>query len=54
MSAERPAAGRPAAGRPELTKVTDAGHLPWLDGPEAAAAATVAFLGAEVGTEPRT
>jgi pimeloyl-ACP methyl ester carboxylesterase len=34
----------------ELTMVPDAGHLPWLDDPEGAARATMAFLGAEVGT----
>jgi hypothetical protein len=45
MSAERP-----TAERPELTRVPDTEQLPWLDDP----AATVAFLGAEVGTEPRT
>jgi 2-hydroxy-6-oxonona-2,4-dienedioate hydrolase len=38
----------------ELTMVPDAGHLPWLDDPAAAARATSAFLSAEVGTEPRT
>jgi 2-hydroxy-6-oxonona-2,4-dienedioate hydrolase len=32
----------------ELTMVPDAGHLPWLDDPRAAAAATTAFLHAEV------
>jgi 2-hydroxy-6-oxonona-2,4-dienedioate hydrolase len=33
----------------ELTMVPDAGHLPWLDDPEGAARATVAFLGTGVG-----
>lgn len=33
----------------ELTMVLDAGHLPWLDAPEAAAAAAMSFLGVEVG-----
>jgi 2-hydroxy-6-oxonona-2,4-dienedioate hydrolase len=37
----------------ELTMVPDAGHLPWLDDPRAAAAATTAFLHAEV-TQPLT
>jgi 2-hydroxy-6-oxonona-2,4-dienedioate hydrolase len=32
----------------ELTMVPDAGHLPWLDDPAGAAAATAAFLGSEV------
>jgi pimeloyl-ACP methyl ester carboxylesterase len=31
-----------------LTMIPDAGHLPWLDDPAAAAAATAAFLHAEV------
>jgi 2-hydroxy-6-oxonona-2,4-dienedioate hydrolase len=34
----------------ELTMVQDAGHLPWLDDPTAAAAATMSFLDAEVGS----
>lgn len=34
----------------ELTMVPDAGHLPWLDDPAGIAAATLSFLGAEVGS----
>jgi 2-hydroxy-6-oxonona-2,4-dienedioate hydrolase len=34
----------------ELTMVQDAGHLPWLDDPQAAAAATMSFLDVEVGS----
>jgi pimeloyl-ACP methyl ester carboxylesterase len=32
----------------QLQMVPDAGHLPWLDDPRAAAAATMSFLGVEV------
>ena len=35
----------------ELRMVPDAGHLPWLDDPMAAAVATMSFLDLEVGAE---
>jgi 2-hydroxy-6-oxonona-2,4-dienedioate hydrolase len=34
----------------EVTMVPAAGHLPWLDDPSGAAAATMAYLGVEVGS----